>query len=68
MFDNTDNTGNENSADTIIATCPECNEPIYNDETVKTGANGARFIYLLFFLLIFRRTQQQHHRKQRAKY
>ncbi len=32
MFDNTDNTDN---TDTIIATCPECNEPIYDDEYVS---------------------------------
>ena len=32
MFDNTDNTDN---TDTIIATCPECNEPIYDDDYVR---------------------------------
>lgn len=30
-----DNTNITNSADTIIATCPECNEPIYDGEYVR---------------------------------
>ena len=32
MPDNTDTT---NNTDTIITTCPECNEPIYDDEYVR---------------------------------
>lgn len=32
MFDNTDNTDN---TDIIIATCPECNEPIYDGEYLR---------------------------------